>query len=254
MIRKFTLKNAAIRKFAIQMLMMVALLVAGFSLNAQSGEVSGVLSDGTSGELLPGANIYIEGIGMGTVTNLAGEYKLMNIPEGTHTVSFSYIGYVEQKKDITIQGGESVKLDILMAYDAVNLEEVVVTTQLLGQARAMNRQLNSDAMVNVVSSDKIKELPDVNAAEAIGRLPGISVQRVGGEANKVVVRGLSPKLTAVTINGIRVPSTSGTDRSVNLSMIAPELLSSIEVFKSPTADMDGDAIGGIVNLGVMKLR
>ena len=230
----------------------MALLLCSITVAAQTGGISGKVTDASSRETLPGASIYLERSGIGTVTNMEGEYRLLNVPLGSHKVTVSYIGYEDQIHEIVINENEDVKLDISMEYDAVGLEEVVVTMQVLGQARAINQQLNSDALVNVVSSDKMKELPDVNAAEAIGRLPGISVQRTGGEANKVVVRGLSPKLTAVTINGIRVPSTSGTDRSVDLSMISPELLSSIEVFKSPTADMDGDAIGGIVNLGVMK--
>lgn len=232
----------------------VILLFSVFSvkLAAQTGGLYGVVRDASTQELLPGANIYLPESGIGTVTNLEGEFRLLNVPAGEHTVLLSYIGYVPFERQINIREGESLELNINLKYDAVGLEEVVVSVQLLGQAQAVNRQLNSDAMVNVVSSDKMKELPDVNAAEAIGRLPGISVQRVGGEANKVVIRGLSPKLTSVTINGVRVPSTSGTDRSVNLSIVSPELLSSIEVFKSPTADMDGDAIGGIVNLGVMK--
>ncbi|MBN2610133.1 MAG: TonB-dependent receptor [Bacteroidales bacterium] len=227
-------------------------ILCSFTLRSQSGNLSGIITDIITGERLPGAGIYIEELGMGAISNNEGEYKILNIPEGTHTVTFSYLSYLTEKHEVTIKKGETSKLDIGMAYDIVKLGEVIVTSQLLGQARAVNQQLNSDAIVSVVSSDKIKELPDANAAEAIGRLPGISVQRVGGEADKVVIRGLSPKLTAITINGVRVSSTSGTDRSVSLNMISPELLSSIEVFKSPTADMDGDAIGGIVNLGVMK--
>ncbi len=223
-----------------------------FTLFAQTGGLSGVLTDASSGETLPGANIYMENTGIGTVTDLEGEYRLMNVPVGTHEVTFSYIGYETQIHEVEITENVDYKLNVQIGLDAVGLEEVVVTMQMLGQAKAINQQLNSDALVNVVSSDKMKELPDVNAAEAIGRLPGISVQRTGGEASKVVVRGLSPKLTAITINGVRIASTSGTDRSVNLSMIAPELLSSIEVYKSPTADMDGDAVGGIVNLGIAK--
>ncbi|MDF1573155.1 MAG: carboxypeptidase-like regulatory domain-containing protein [Bacteroidales bacterium] len=231
---------------------LLAAILCSFTLNAQTGNLSGVIADASSGESLPGANIYIEGIGMGTISDIEGKYRLSNIPTGTYSIVYQYVGYVPQTQKVTINPGETQVQDVSMVYDAVNIDEVVVTTQMLGQARAINQQLNSDALVNVISSDKMKELPDVNAAEAIGRLPGISVQRTGGEANKIVVRGLSPKLTAVSINGIRVPPTGGDDRSVNLSMISPELLSSIEVFKSPTADMDGDAVGGVVNLGVMK--
>lgn len=240
----------------IRQLLKAAFVISGLflaaSVFAQTGNLGGTITDASTGEVLPGANIYIESVGMGTVTDIEGNYILRNIPGGDYTINYLYVGYLSVSKEVSIQSGEDKVVDVAMTLDAVSLNEVVITTQILGQARAMNQQLSSDALVSVVSSDKMKELPDVNAAEAIGRLPGISVQRTGGEANKVVVRGLSPKLTAVTINGIRVPATSGTDRSVELSMISPELLSSIEVYKSPTADMDGDAIGGIVNLGVMK--
>lgn len=133
--------------------------------------------------------------------------------------------------------------------------KVVVSAQRLGQNAAINQRLNSDALVNVVSRDAIRELPDINAAEAIGRLPGISLTRSGGEGSKVILRGLDPKFAAVSINGVKQPGTdlaSGADRSVDLSNISPEMLSGIEIFKSPTADMDGDAIAGVVNLVISK--
>jgi TonB-dependent receptor len=247
-----TLERITTRFFRKKIMAFFTFLLLTGSLFAQTGSLHGVVKDVSEGQLLPGANVYLPGPGMGTVTNMEGEYRIQNIPVGEYTVEVSYIGYIKQNKEITISEGESHQLDFDLQYDAVNIDEVVVTAQLFGQAQAVNRQLTSDAMVNVVSSDKMKELPDVNAAEAIGRLPGISVQRTGGEASKVVIRGLSPKLTAVTINGVRVPPTSGSDRSVDLSIISPELLSNVEVYKSPTADMDGDAIGGIINLGVMK--
>ncbi|MEZ4775918.1 MAG: TonB-dependent receptor [Bacteroidia bacterium] len=217
-----------------------------------SGSVSGVVLDKSTDGPLPSARVIIVGTERGVLTNQSGQYNLRNIPSGSYQLSITYIGYRTEIVPVEVQAGQDTKVDIGMTVEGLLLDEVVISAQLLGQTKAINQQLNSDALVNVVSSDKIKELPDVNAAEAIGRLPGISVNRTGGEASQVVVRGLSPELTSVTINGVRVPSTSATDRSVNLSMISPELLSSIEVYKSPTADMDGDAIGGIVNLGVFR--
>jgi TonB-dependent receptor len=226
-----------------------------FSVNIfaqQNGNLAGNVTDVSTGQSLPGASVFIEGKTIGTSTDIDGNYRLMNIPAGSYTIVFQFIGYVALKQQIEILAGTTSKLDAALTADAFGLDEVVVTAQMLGQAKAINQQLNSDAMVNVVSSDKIKELPDINAAEAIGRLPGVSLIRSGGEASKVVLRGLNPSLTSVTINGVRVPSSSANDRSVDLSMISPDLLSNIEVFKSATADMDGDAIGGIVNLGVTK--
>jgi len=234
----------------------VILIAFSFTSRAQNAEIYGTVKDGVNNDVLPGATVAILGSSIGTITNMDGTYRITNITPGKYTLAFSYIGYLTEKIDIEIGSGEKKQFDMSMVFDAVDIGEVLVSVQILGQAKALNQQLNSDALVNVVSSDKMEELPDVNAAEAIGRLPGISVSRSGGEASKVTVRGLSPKLTSITINGVKVASTSNgvdaSDRSVDLSMISPELLSSIEVYKSPTADMDGDAIGGIVNLGVSK--
>ncbi|HSQ75891.1 MAG TPA: TonB-dependent receptor, partial [Bacteroidota bacterium] len=138
--------------------------------------------------------------------------------------------------------------DIALQLDVVQFDEVTVTAQLEGQVQAINQQLTSNTIGNVVSSDRIRELPDQNAAESIARLPGISLQRDAGEGQKVVVRGLSPRFNAITVNGERIPSTDAQDRSVDLSMISSDLLSGIEVFKALTPDKDGDAVGGTVNL------
>lgn len=233
----------------------LALLILSFSITGytqKNGSVYGLVTDKTTGDPLPGATIVIDGMSTGTVTNINGVYRLMNVPVGDYTFIVSFIGYKKKEIEKTIVSSDEVKVDVNLEVDAVGLDEVVVSAQMMGQRAAINQQLNSDALTNVVSADKIKELPDVNAAEAIGRLPGVSVQRSGGEANKVVVRGLSPELTSVTINGVKLPASGSGDRSVDLSMISPELLSNIELFKSPTADMDGDFIGGVVNLGVTK--
>ena len=143
-------------------------------------------------------------------------------------------------------------ITIYMVPDALTTEEVVISSQALGQTKAINQQLNSDAIANIVSADRIQELPDVNAAEAIARLPGIAINRNGGEGQKIVIRGLEPKFASININGVSLPSNASTDRSVDLSLISPELLDGIEVFKSPLPDMDAEAVGGTVNLKLRK--
>ncbi|HMK38851.1 MAG TPA: TonB-dependent receptor, partial [Bacteroidota bacterium] len=102
-----------------------------------------------------------------------------------------------------------------------------------------------------VSAARIQELPDANAAESIGRLPGVSVLRSGGEGNQIVIRGLQPKYNSITIDGVKMASSSPNDRSTDLSMISPYSLEGIEVAKAVTADQDADALGGTVNF---KLR
>ena len=231
-------------------LLILILLLSYFGLLGQNTNeitITGQVSDDFFNETLIGVAVVIEGTTRGTTTNVNGNYTI-NVPGPETVLVFSYMGYTTER--ITV--GDQTTINVSLIRDVTTLQEIQVYAQLIGQKEALSRQVNALGLVNVVSSDRMRELPDVNAAEAIGRLPGVSINRVGGEGSSVVLRGLSPSLTSVTINNVRVPASSARDRSVNLAMISPELLSDIEVFKSPTADMDGDAIGGVINLGVSR--
>ncbi|MEM6321063.1 MAG: TonB-dependent receptor [Bacteroidota bacterium] len=218
----------------------------------QSGTIKGVITDANEGSTLPGATISIEGTTVGTVTDVDGVYILTGVPAGNQTISISFLGFETKTVAIDMQDGQTLEISEALGEGAIMGEEVIVTGQLLGQAKAINRQLNSESIANIVSADKIQELPDVNAAEAISRLPGIAINRSGGEGQKVVIRGMEPKFAAITVNGVRLPASSSTDRSVDLSLLSPEMLDGIEVFKSPLPDMDAEAIGGTVNLSLRR--
>ncbi len=151
-----------------------------------------------------------------------------------------------------VSGGDIVEKDFDLHYTTLEGEEILVTAQARGQMEAINRQLAAKSHVNVVSSDRIEELPDANAAESVARIPGITVQREGGEGNKVVVRGLSPKYNAVSVNGVRLAATDSSDRSTDLSMVSQYMLREIEVTKAGTPDQDADVLGGTVNFRLKR--
>ena len=119
------------------------------------------------------------------------------------------------------------------------------------RARALNQQKTAPNITNVVSADQIGAFPDPNAAEALQRIPGISIQRDQGEGRYVIIRGTEPRLNATLIDGERIPAPEANVRQVALDVIPADLLQAIEVSKALTPDMDADAIGGSVNL-VMK--
>lgn len=226
-----------------------------FSINtifAQSGRVTGIVTDATNGSPLWGTNIMVAGTSMGTTTNLDGKYLIYNIIPGKNVIIFRYLGYQTDTAVVNVVANKTINLDIKLNPQIIEGKEVVVTAQLQGQQAAINQQLTSNTIVNVVSSEKIRELPDQNIAESLGRLPSISLERSGGEGQKVVVRGLAPKFSSITVNGVKVPSTDPEDRSVDLSMISPDALAGVEVYKSLTPDMDADAVGGTVNLVLKK--
>ncbi len=216
------------------------------------GSLCGIVIDSSNNEVLMGANIILKGTSIGAATNFEGKYKICSIPVGNYKIKVSTVGYKSKEYQVSIKSNQTTILNSELLDDVIHSDEVVITSQALGQNAAIRQQINSVTPVNVVSSDRIKELPDANAAESIGRLPGISLIRSAGEASKVVIRGLEPKFNAITINNVRIPSTAYDDRSVDLSMISTDMLSSIEVYKAITPDMDAEAVGGVVNLKIKR--
>lgn len=214
--------------------------------------ITGTVKDSLNNEPLISANVYLEGTSIGTSTDYRGRFRINRVPSGNHILITSYVGYQVKKMQITVTSQPITNLNLQLSMDSYMIDEVVVTAQIAGQVRAINKQINSKTIMNVVSADKIKELPDNNAAESIGRLPGISIQREAGEGTKVNVRGLSPRFNSITVNGEKIPSTDAEDRSVDLSMISSEVLAGIEVYKSLTPDMDADAVGGTINFVIKE--
>lgn len=216
------------------------------------GTISGTVIDKTSGEKLLFANVQLEGTSLGTSTNEEGRFVFYQVPAGDYKLVATYVGYTKQTISVTVVSGETLQVKFELDYAAVEGQEVLVTAQASGQMGAINEQLASNTIKNVVSSDRIKDVPDVNAAESVSRLPGMSLIRSGGEGQKVAVRGISPQYNVTMVNGVRMQSTDRNDRSVDLNMIAPNILSGIEVTKALTADLDADAVGGTVNLKIGK--
>ena len=248
-------------------------LCSFYSLFAQgSGSMKGRVLDKDNGEPLIGTNIVIQNTSLGVAADIDGKFYLPTIPVGTWTVKVSCLGYMAVTREITMTAGVTIEQEFRLKPQAIMGEEVVVTVQARGQNAAINQQLTSERIANIVSSARIQELPDANAAESIGRLPGVSLLRSGGEATQVVIRGLEPKYSTITIDGIALPSTSSSvhsndlsvslsssfansgDRSTDLSMISSTSLEGIEVFKTVTADMDAAVIGGTVNFDIRHAK
>ncbi len=135
---------------------------------------------------------------------------------------------------------------------AADEPSVIITGQRASLARAIAVQEQANNIVSVVSSDDIGHLPDKNAAEALARMPGVSVQRDQGEGRYVVVRGLDADYNSVTINGALVPSPEASRRAVALDVLPAGLVRSLEVSKSATPDQDANSLGGSVEVKTLS--
>ena len=226
--------------------------ITGTFLYSQSASISGTVKDILNGDALIGANVFIQETSLGAATTDNGQYQINNVNLGTYTVKVSYIGYQSKEVEITLSEAKNYVQDFNLAYTTVEGKTVLVTAQAKGQMDAINRQLKAKSIKNIVSSDRIQELPDANVAESVARIPGVSIRREGGEGNKVVIRGLSPQYNKVTVNGTNLASTDPDNRSTDLSMISQYMLDGIEVTKAGTPDQEGDVLGGTVNFILKK--
>ncbi len=198
-------------------------------------------------QVLPGATVMIESLHTGVVSDVNGYYTLTNLKPGTYIVKVSYVGYQPKTMKLTVTPENTAVQDFVLS-DGVELEGVEVKGAFHGQSRAINQQKNNFNLTNVVSADQIGKFPDSNIGDALKRINGINVQYDQGEARFGQVRGTSPDLSSVSINGNRIPSAEGDARNVQLDLIPADMIQTIEVNKVVTADMDGDAIGGAINL------
>lgn len=236
-------------------LVSLILLFLNMSSNTFAEEKVNVVKQGTirgriidaSKQTLPGASIYIENLRTGVTSDVNGYYTFSNLNPGTYTIKISYVGYSPVEMKITIPAGRTLEKDVVL-NEGLELQEVVVGGAFQGQRRAINSQKNGLGITNVVSADQVGKFPDSNIGDALKRISGINVQYDQGEARFGQVRGTSADLSSVTINGNRIPSAEGDTRNVQLDLIPADMIQTIEVNKVVTPDMDGDAIGGSINL------
>jgi len=223
-------------------------IVAFFYLsqNLFSANVKGKVSDGSSGNFLPGANVFLSETNYGSSSDRAGNFSIENVPAGDYVLKVTYVGYADFSVDVTL-GDESLTQDISLGVDYVAMGAVNVNGLSQGQAKALSQQRSAGNIKNIVSKDQMEKFPDQNVADVLQRLPGVALESDHGEGRYVQIRGAEASLNTTTINGIKVPSPEDV-RKISLDIIPSYSLGGVEVTKAITPDMDADAIGGHVNL------
>jgi TonB-dependent receptor len=234
--------------------------------------LSGTVKDAKSGDLLPGANVVFVGTGLGASTDMNGRYTIRGISAGEYRVKVSFVGFqtLDSKLTIDMTASGAMTKDYRLLPVTIEGETITVTAQAGGQNAAISQQLVALPVMNVVSASKILDLPDMTAADAVGRLPGVALIRVGGEGTQVIIRGMAPQYNQVTIEGVELPTDIPSnnnitsvdaasvalarlgDRAEDLSMISSNMIGGIEVVKAITPDMDATLIGGTINFTLRR--
>jgi TonB-dependent receptor len=232
----------------------VAILFLFLSQPLRAVPVKGIIKDHVTGETLTGATIAVkEQPQLAAISGLDGSFSFQNINDFPVTLVCSYLGY--QTAQLQVTGDrETAVLDVALDPSDFAVNEVVVygNNSKNTDNAARNIEKTSLTVMNVVSAKAIEISPDLTVAHVIQRVSGVSVERNNsGDGQYAILRGMDKRYNYTLVNGIKIPSPDNKNRFVPLDIFPSELLDRLEVTKSLTADMEGDGIGGAVNL-VMK--
>ena len=229
------------------MLLSLALVSSPAVAQSAKGLIAGRVVD-TQGAAVLGAQITLAPIGITVVSNDHGAFRLPEVAAGKYTLTVSYVGFAPQATDVDLAAGQSLDLTLALRV-ASSSEEIMVTAERPhGEAEAINETRSADNLLQVMPSEVITSLPNANVADAIGRFPSVTLYRIEGEGVYIQVRGTEPRLTNVTVDGITIPAPEPSVRTVRLDVIPSDMVDAVEMNKTLQANMDGDGIGGSVNL------
>lgn len=221
-------------------------LVTSSIAQVSHGVVTGQVLDAT-GRILTGARVQLQPGGASAVSDPAGQFKILDVAPGTYKMTAAFVGFSDNTVDVNVASGQTLRIDVTLQVASTADSVLVTAPRPHGEAEAINREINSENIVQVLPSEVITSLPNANIADALGRLPSVTLERDEGEGKYVQIRGTEPRYSNVTIDGVNVASAE-TARVTKLDIIPSDLVESVEINKTLLASMDGDAIGGSVNL------
>lgn len=228
-------------------LMSIAMLCSSIASAQQArGTITGKVTDASQGALA-GARIELQPSGKTAVSDSNGEFSISGLNAGKYSLTVSEPGFALYSTDVTVSVERAFRLDAVLQIGTKNEVVNVTGERQGGEMEALTIERTADNIVQVLPADVITSLPNTNIADAVGRLPSVSLERDEGEGKYIQIRGTEPRLSNVTVNGIHLPSPEGV-RNVKLDAIPADLVSSVEINKTLSANQDADAIGGSVNL------
>lgn len=221
---------------------------------ANAAKIKGHVYDKQTGEPLVGATIFIEKTGKSTSTGLDGTFEIKGVPVGPATVRISYITYKTITQNIIVEEKDNDHLKIYMEPAGKDLGEVTVSARVGGATERDARRIEQNAtqVMNIVSGKAIEISPDLTVGNVIQRVSGVSVERnSNGDGQYAILRGMDKRYNYTLVNGVKIPSPDNRYRYVPLDLFPADLLDRLEVYKTLTPNLEGDAVGGVVNM-VMK--
>lgn len=231
-----------------------AALIAVSTTVATAHTLDGIVKDNRTGEPLIGSVIEVKELpSVKTTTGLDGSFTLHELPDkGRYTLVVRYISY--KTREIPVDVSDKGIVNITLDEDLRELGEVVIKghKEYHSDRSAIDMEKTAGNVLNVMSQQSIQLSPDVNVATVLQRVSGVTMERdASGEASYAILRGMDKRYNYTLVNGVKIPSPDDKNRYIPLNIFPSDLMDRLVVSKSLTADMEGDAAGGVVDM-VMK--
>ncbi len=213
----------------------------------QAGSISGTLTD-PAGSVLRGAQISIPAKDVIVSTDEQGRFFFSGLQAGDYSISVSYIGFQKLTKTVTVNPGESTTVSLQLQVESQKQSVLVTAGSASAEVEAVNEERAADNLIQVMPTQTITSLPDRNLGDAISRMASVALTRNEGQDNFVGVRGGEPRLTNTTVDGFNMPSQDPGIREFDFFSVPSGIVGSVVLSKTLQANMDGDGIGGSIDL------
>jgi TonB-dependent receptor len=211
------------------------------------GTISGTVKD-SAGGVLVGALVELQPTERRAVSDDQGQFRILDVAPGDYTLTASYVGFSPFSTSVKVSPGQVATTDVAMKVASETDQVIVSGERLQGETEAINIERTAIDIVQVLPQKVITSLPNTNIADAVGRLPSVTLERDEGEGKYISIRGTEPRLSNFTINEVNIPSPESNVRNIKTDVIPAALVDRIEIYKTLSSNQDADAIGGSVNL------
>lgn len=215
--------------------------------------IKGKVIDAQTREPMVGTTVLLKETGNSQYVKLDGYFVFKNLKPGEYNLEFRFIAYKTKQIKVSVSDSKTTLLNVELEPVTNELKSVsIVDNESSSDRRSRTIEKNANQLVNVVSARNIELSPDITVANVIQRVSGVTVERSNsGEGRYPIIRGMDKRYINTLVNGIKISSPDNKSRFIPLDLFPAELLERLEVSKTLTPSMEGDAIGGTINL-VMK--
>ncbi|KAB1070632.1 TonB-dependent receptor plug domain-containing protein [Tamlana haliotis] len=230
------------------LLVLFTIMTTAFAFAQTTGSVKGKLTDKEyNNEPLAFANVLVKGTTTGTTSDFDGLYYFDNMEPGTYTLLYSFVGYQTQEVEVTIVGGKTTDVNVVMSASAASLDEVVITTTTKRESETalLLEQKKAVVIKESIGAERLSKVGVSDAAAATTKISGVTQSEGSGE---IYIRGLGDRYLSTTMNGLPIPSDDVNNKNINLNLFSTNVIENVGISKTYDTGSYADQTSGNVDV------